>query len=224
MKKKDGSIRICINYHRLNDIIIKNNFPLPRIDNLHDRLGNTRYFTKLDLYSGYYQIPIHPGDEHKMAFTSRYSTYKFIVISSGLINAPATFQTTMTILFTEWLDNFVIIYFDDILIYSQSQSDHIQHVRQVMQKLLDHQWICKLKKCEFATKSIEYLGYIVSDRCIAIDPNKMKAVIDWPVPFKNLHKVQSFLSLVSYYRKFIPRFSHIARHLYDLIRKNVEFK
>ena len=130
----------------------------------------------------------------------------------------------MTTLFTEWLDDFVIMYFDDILIYSQSQSDHIQHVRQVMQKLLDHQWICKLKKCDFATKSVEYLGHIVSDGCIAIDPDKIKAVTDWPVPFKNLHEVQSFLGLVGYYRKFIPRFSHTARYLYDLTRKNVEFK
>ena len=224
VKKKDGSMRMCIDYHGLNDITIKNNFPLPRIDDLHDRLGNARYFTKLDLYSGYHQIPIRPGDEHKTAFMSRYGTYEFMVMPFGLTNAPATFQTAMTTLFTEWLDDFVIVYLDDILIYSQSQPDYIQHVRQVMQKLLDHQWICKLKKCDFATKSVEYLGHIVSDRRIAIDPDKMKAVTDWPVPFKNLHEVQSFLGLVGYYRKFIPHFSHTARHLYDLTRKNVEFK
>ena len=224
VKKKDSSMRMCIDYRRLNDITIKNNFPLPRIDDLHDRLGNARFFTKLDLHSGYHQIPIRPGDEHKTAFTSRYGTYEFMVMPFGLTNAPATFQTAMTILFTEWLDDFVIVYLDDILIYSQSQSDHIQHARQVMQKLLDHQWVCKLKKCDFATKSVEYLGHIVSDGRIAIDPDKMKAVTDWPVPFKNLHEVQSFLGLVGYYRKFIPRFSHTARHLYDLTRKNVEFK
>ena len=111
---------MCIDYRGLNDIIIKNNFLLPHIDDLHDRLGNARYFTKLDLYSGYYQIPIRPGDEHKTAFTSRYGTYEFIVMLFGLTNAPATFQTAMTILFTEWLDDFVIVYLDDILIYSQS--------------------------------------------------------------------------------------------------------
>ena len=116
------------------------------------------------------------------------------------------------------------MYLDDILIYSQSQSDHIQYVRQVMQKLLDHQWICKLKKRDFATKSVEYLSHIVSDRRIAIDPDKMKVVTDWPVPFKNLHEVQRFLGLVGYYRKFIPRFSHTARYLYDLTHKNIEFK
>ena len=224
VKKKDGSMRMCIDYRGLNDITIKNNFRLPRIDDLHDRLGNARFFTKLDLYSGYHQIPIRPGDEHKTAFTSRYGTYEFIVMPFGLTNVPATFQTAMTTLFTEWLDDFVIVYLDDILIYSRSQSDHIQHVRQVMQKLLDHQWICKLKKCDFATKSVEYLGHIVSDGRIAIDPDKMKAVANWPIPFKNLHEVQSFLGLVGYYRKFIPRFSHTARYLYDLTRKNVEFK
>ena len=139
MKKKDGSMRMCIDYHRLNDITIKNNFPLLHIDDLLDRLSNARYFTKLYLYSGYHQIPIRPGDKHKTAFTSRYSTYEFMVMPFGLINALATFQTAMTTLFTEWLDDFVIVYLDDILIYSQSQSDYIQYVRQVIQKLLDHQ-------------------------------------------------------------------------------------
>ena len=119
MKKKDGFIRMCIDYYRLNDITIKNNFPLRRIDDLHDRLSNACYFTKLDLYSGYYQIPIHPGNEYKTAFTLHYSTYEFIVMPFGLTNMLATFQTAMTMLFTEWLEDFVIVYLDDILIYSQ---------------------------------------------------------------------------------------------------------
>ena len=118
MKKKDSTIRMYIDYRGLNEITIKNNFLLLYIDDLHDRLSNARYCTKLDLYSGYHQIPIQPGDEHKTAFTSRYGTYKFIVIPFGLTNVPATFQTAMTTLFTEWLDNFVIVYLDDILIYS----------------------------------------------------------------------------------------------------------
>ena len=135
VKKKDGSMRMCIDYRGLNDITIKNNFPLPRIDDLHDRLGKARYFTKLDLYSGYHQIPIRPGDEHKTAFTSRYGTYEFLVMPFGLTNAPATFQTAMNALFTSWLDVFVIVYLDDILIYSATQEEHLKHVHQVMERL-----------------------------------------------------------------------------------------
>ena len=109
----------------LNDITVKNNFPIPRIDDLHDRLGKAKYFTKLDLYSGYHQIAIRPGDEHKTAFTSRYGTYEFLVMPFGLTNAPATFQTAMTSLFAEWLDVFVIVYLDDILIYSPTKDEHV---------------------------------------------------------------------------------------------------
>ena len=163
VKKKDGSMRMCIDYRRLNDITVKNNFPIPCIDDLYDRLGKAKYFTKLDLYSGYHQIAIRPGDEHKTAFTSRYGTYEFLVMPFGLTNAPATFQTAMTSLFAEWLDVFVIVYLDDILIYSPTKDDHINHVTQVMHKLHQHQWYCKLKKCEFATTSVEYLSHIVSN-------------------------------------------------------------
>ena len=218
-------MRMCIDYRGLNDITIKEQLSIAAVSTIFMiDLATHASSPNLTFTQDITRIPIRPGDEHKTAFTSRYGIYEFMVMPFGLTNVPATFQTAMTTLFTEWLDDFVIVYLDDILIYSQSQSDHIQHVRQVMQKLLDHQWICKLKKCEFATKSVEYLGHIVSDGPIAIDPDKMKAVTDWPVPFKNLHEVQSFLGLVGYYRKFIPRFSHIARHLYDLTRKNVEFK
>ena len=224
VKKKDGSMRMCIDYRGLNDITVKNNFPIPRIDDLHDRLGKAKYFTKLDLYSGYHQIAIRPGDEHKTAFTSRYGTYEFLVMPFGLTNAPATFQTAMTSMFSKWLDEFVIVYLDDILIYSPTQETHLTHVRQVMETLLQQQWYCKLKKCEFASTSIEYLGHIVSNGKIAIDPEKMKAVTDWKTPFKNVTEVQSFLGLIGYYRKFIPHFSHVARHLHELTRKNIEFK
>ena len=185
-------MRMCIDYRGLNDITVKNNFPLPRIDDLHDRLGKARYFTKLDLYSGYHQIPIRPGDEHKTAFTSRYGTYEFLVMPFGLTNAPATFQTAMNALFTSWLDVFVIVYLDDILIYSATQEEHLKHVHQVMERLTNYKWYCKMKKCEFATTSVEYLGHIVSNGQIAIDPDKMKAVTDWKIPFKNVTEVQSF--------------------------------
>ena len=142
----------------------------------------------------------------------------------GLTNAPSTFQTAMNILFRHWLDDFVTVYLDDILIYSPDETQHLEHVRLVLDRLQSHKWYCKLKKCGFAATSVEYLGHIVSNGQIAIDPDKMKAVTEWPVPFRNVTEVQSFLGLIGYYRKFIPRFSHIARHLHELTRKDVEFK
>ena len=224
VRKKDGSMRMCIDYRGLNDITVKNTFPLPRIDDLHDRLGKARIFTKLDLYSGYHQIPIRDGDEHKTAFTSRYGTYEFTVMPFGLTNAPATFQTAMNTLFRDWLDDFVIVYLDDILIYSEDETQHRRHLQLVLDRLMEYKWYCKLKKCDFATTRVEYLGHIISDGQIAIDPDKMKAVKEWPTPFKNVTEVQSFLGLVGYYRKFIPHFSHMARHLHELTRKDITFK
>ena len=210
VKKKDGSMRMCIDYHALNDITLKNTFPLPRIDDLHDRLGKAHYFTKLDLYSGYHQIPIRPGDEYKTAFTSRYSTFEFLVMPFGLTNAPSTFQTAMNTLFYDWLDDFVIVYLDDILIYSPDLETHKKHLHLVLKRLHKHKWYCKLKKCSFAQTSVEYLGHIISHGTITIDPTKMQAVTDWQTPFKNLTEVQSFLGLIRYYRKFIPHFSYYA--------------
>ena len=223
VKKKDGTMRMCIDYRGLNDITVKNTFPIPRIDDLHDQLGKAHYFTKLDLYSGYHQIQITTGDEHKTAFTSRYGTYEFTVMPFGLTNAPSTFQTAMHALFHDWLDEFVIVYLDDILVYSPTQEEHTRHVLRVLQRLSDNQWYCKLKKCEFAQTSIEYLGHIISKGTIAIDPEKMKAVQEWPIPFKNLTEVQSFLGLVGYYRKFIPHFSHIAKPLHEFSHKDKAF-
>ena len=139
VRKKDGSMQMCIDYRVLNNITIKNCFLLPRIDDLHDRLGKARYFTKLDLYSGYHQIPIRHGDEHKTAFTSRYGTYEFLVMPFGLTNAPSTFQTAMNILFYDWLDDFVIVYLDDILVYLPTQETHKQHVSKVLTRLQQHQ-------------------------------------------------------------------------------------
>ena len=223
VRKKDGTMRMCVDYRALNDITCKNTFPIPRIDDLHDQLARAKFFTKLDLYSGYHQIPIRQGDEYKTAFTSRYGTYEFLVMPFGLTNAPATFQTAMNTLFYEWLDKFVIVYLDDILIYSPDIKTHYHHVTSVIQRLHKHKWYCKLKKCDFATTQVEYLGHIVSNGTLAIDPSKMDAVLKWPTPMKNLKEVQSFLGLLGYYRKFIPHFSYIARPLHAFARKDVKF-
>ena len=224
VKKKDGSMRMCIDYRGLNKITEKNNFPLPRIDDLHDRLVHARWFTKLDLYSGYHQIPIRLGDEPKTAFTSRYGTYEFIVMPFGLTNAPATFQTAMNALFYDWLDDFVIVYLDDILIYSATIEDHYRHVYRVVTRLANNKWYCKLKKCDFATREVEYLGHIITNGIIQIDPSKMTAVLEWKLPMKSLREVQSYLGLTGYYRKFIPDYSHKARPLHALARKDTKFE
>ena len=224
VKKKDGSMRMCIDYRGLNKITEKNNFPLPRIDDLHDRLTHAKFFTKLDLFAGYHQIPIKIGDEYKTAFTSRYGTYEFIVMPFGLTNAPATFQTAMNALFYDWLDKFVIVYLDDILIYSQTLEQHIQHVHQVLGRLTNAKWYCKLKKCDFAAKSVEYLGHIISNGTISIDKTKLKAITDWKTPFKNLKETQSYLGFTGYFRKFVKHYSHIARPLHNLARKDAKFE
>ena len=162
VKKKDNTMRMCVDYHSLNDITVKNSFPLPRINDLHDQLAHAMYFTKLDLFTGYHQIPIKHSDQYKTAFISRYGTYEFKVMAFGLSNAPSTFQSAMHTLFHDILDDFVIVYLDDILIYSPSFESHQRHLDIVLSRLLYHQWYCKLKKCSFAQTSIEYLGHIIS--------------------------------------------------------------
>ena len=224
VKKKDGTMRMCIDYRGLNDITIKNTFPIPRVDDLHDQLAHAKYFTKLDLFTGYHQIPIKPVDQHKTAFISRYGTYEFKVMPFGLSNAPATFQSAMHSLFHDLLDKFVIVYLDDILIYSPTIQSHQRHLDIVLSRLTNHKWYCKLKKCDFAQTSVEYLGHIISNGTIAIDPNKMKTVTQWATPFKSVKEVQSFLGLIGYYRKFIKDFSAIAQPLHELTKKDIEFK
>ena len=223
VKKKDGSMRMCVDYRGLNAITEKNNFPLPRIDDLHDQLTHAKYFTKLDLYSGYHQIPIKPGDEYKTAFTSRYGTFEFLVMPFGLTNAPATFQTAMNALFYDWLDDFVIVYLDDILIYSPTLDQHYEHVSRVLQRLSEHKWYCKLFKCDFAATEIEYLGHIISNGTISIDHSKLKALTEWPLPMKTLRECQSYLGLTGYYRKFVPHYSELAKPLHRLAAKDTPF-
>ena len=223
VKKKDGTMRMCVDYRGLNDITIKNTFPIPRVDDLHDQLAHAKYFTKLDLFTGYHQIPIKSSDQYKTAFISRYGTYEFKVMPFGLSNAPATFQSAMHSLFHDLLDKFVIVYLDDILIYSSTIQQHQQHLDIVLNRLATHKWYCKLKKCDFAQTSVEYLGHIISNGTIQIDPSKMKTVTQWATPFKNVKEVQSFLGLIGYYRKFIKDFSAIAQPLHDLTKKDIQF-
>src|SRR5213078_3120564 len=214
VKKKDGTLRMCIDYRALNSQTIQNRYALPRIDELFDRLHGAKIYSKIDLTSGYYQIGIDPKNRYKTAFRTRYRHYEFNVMPFGLTNAPATFQTLMNDIFRDLLDICVILYLDDILIYSKNKEEHEQQLRQVLQRLKDHQLYAKLSKCTFFSSSIEYLGHIADGEGLRPNPRLVQALTDFPQP-KTLKELQSFLGLANYYRKFISNFSRIALPLTD---------
>jgi hypothetical protein len=163
VQKKDGSQRMCVDYRSLNDVIVKNKYPLPSIEDLFDRMRGARVFSKIDLRSGYHQMRIRPSDIPKTAFSTRYGLYEFTVMSFGLTNAPAYFMNLMNKVFMEYLDRFVVVFIDDILVYSKSDSDHEEHLRLVLQKLRDNQLYAKYSKCEFWIDEVSFLGYIMEE-------------------------------------------------------------
>ena len=224
VKKKDGSTRMCVDYRALNKITIKNKYPLPRVDELLDRLYGARYFTKIDLRSGYHQVRIAEGDIEKTAFRTRYGHYEFRVLPFGLTNAPATFMQLMQQVFRPFLDEFVVVFLDDILVYSKTEADHVKHLELVLTKLREHKLFAKMSKCDFARKSIKFLGYVVTEEGITMDPAKVKAIVEWPSPLRNQREVRSFLGLAGYYRRFVTGFSKIAASLTELLKKDIDFK
>jgi len=212
---------MCIDYRALNSQTIQNRYALPRIDELFDRLHGAKVFSKLDLTMGYYQIAIDPKDRHKTAFRTRYGHYEFNVMPFGLTNAPATFQTLMNDIFRDLLDVCVIVYLNDILVYSRNAEDHEQHLRQVLQRLKEHQLYARLSKCSFFASSTEYLGHIVDGDGLRPNSRLIQAITEFPRP-KPLKELQSFLGLANYYRKYISGFSNIALPLTDATRNNTQ--
>ena len=222
VKKKDGSMRLCTDYRALNKITIKNKYPLPRIDELLDQLNGAQFFSKIDLRSGYHQIRIHEVDVHKTAFRTRYGHFEFLVLPFGLTNAPATFMQLMQQIFHPYLDQFVVIYLDDILVYSKTKEDHKKHLKIVLQLLRENQLYAKLNKCEIFMKQVSFLGHLITQDGIYMEQEKIKSIIDWPIP-KSVTEVRSFLGLAGFYRKFIKNYSQMTSIINDLLQKNVPF-
>ncbi|KAA0040695.1 pol protein [Cucumis melo var. makuwa] len=222
VKKKDGSMRLCIDYRELNKVTVKNRYPLPRIDDLFDQLQGATVFSEIDLRSGYHQLRIKDEDVPKTAFRSRYGHYEFIVMSFGLTNAPAVFMDLMNRVFREFLDTFVIVFIDDILIYSKTEAEHEEHLRMVLQTLWDNKLYAKFSKCEFWLKQVSFLGHVVSKAGVSVDPAKIEAVTGWARP-STVSEVRSFLGLAGYYRQFVENFSRIATPLTQLTRKGAPF-
>eukprot|EP00253_Pinus_taeda_P012179 PITA_12179 len=223
VKKKDGTLQMCIDYRQLNKLTIKNKYPLPRIDELFDQVKGATVFSKIDLRSGYHQIRIKDEDIAKTAFRTRYGHYEFVVLPFGLTNAPATFMCLMNSIFHPYLDRFVLIFIDDILIYSRTIEEHHEHLRMVLQTLREHQLYEKFSKCDFFKEEIQYLGHVITKDGIAVDPEKIKAIMDWPVP-KDVADVRSFMGLAEYYRRFVEGFSKVAFPITSLQKKGRAFQ
>jgi hypothetical protein len=222
VKKKDNSLRLCIDYHPLNAVTIKNKYPLPLIDILFDQLAGTKVFSKIDLRSGYHQIKIWPSDIPKMVFSTRYGLYEYLVMSFGLTNAPAYFMYLMNSVFMQELDKFVVVFIDDIMIYSKTPEDHAKYLHVILQRLRDHHLYAKFSKCKFWLDTVKFLGHTISGDGISVDPSKVQEVMDWKPPTL-VHQIHSFLGLAGYYRRFIPDFSRIAKPMTELLKKGVKF-
>lgn len=221
--KKDGTWRMCSDCRALNNITIKYRHPIPRLDDLLDELHGACYFSKIDLKSGYNQIRIREGDEWKTAFKTKYGLYEWLVMPFGLTNAPSTFMRLMNHILREFIGKFVVVYFDDILIYSTSLDLHIDHLKSVLTVLRKEQLYANLEKCIFCTNHVVFLGFVVSSKGVQVDEEKVRAIQEWPTP-KSVTEVRSFHGLASFYRRFVKDFSTLAAPLNEVLKKNVGFK
>ena len=222
VRKNDGTWRLCVDYRHLNLLTLKSKYPMPVIDELLDELSGASWFTKLDLRAGYHQIRLAPGDEYKTVFHTHNGHFEFSVLAFGLTYGPYTFQSVMNIDLSPVLCHCSVVFFDDILIFSKTYDEHIKHLRQVLQILEEKHWKVKGSKCTFAQRSVQYLGYVVSEEGVATDPQKVTDVQKWPVP-TSVKELRGFLDLSGYYRKFVRQYGVISQPLTHLLRKNVPF-
>ena len=218
VKKKNGTLRMCIDYQKINKVTVKSRYPLPRIENLFDHLKRAGVFSKIDLRLRYYQLRVKDFNVPKTAFRTRFGHYEFLVMPFGLTNAPAAFMDLMNRVFRPYVDQFVVVFMDDILVYSKDAQEHEQHLRIVMETLREKKLYAKLSKCDFWLKEVSFLGHIVSVEGIRVDPIKIEAVVNWKPP-RNVTDVRSFLGLARYYRRFVKGFSVVASPLTKLLKK-----
>ena len=221
-KKKDKTLRLCIDYRQLNRVTIKNRYPLPRIDDLFDQLRGARVYSKIDLRTGYHRLRVRETDIPKTLFRMRCEHFEFTMISFGLTNAPTAFMDLMHRVFQPYLNQFVVVFVDDILIYSQSEWEHEYHLRIVLQLLRGHQRYAKFSKFEFWLTEVRFLGHVVSASGVSVDLEKVEAVMSWERP-KSVFEICSFLGLAGYYRRFIKDFPRLATPMMRLTRKEVKF-
>ncbi|GKB55373.1 putative reverse transcriptase domain-containing protein, partial [Tanacetum coccineum] len=207
VKKKDGSFRMCIDYRELNKLTVKNRYPLPRIDDLFDQLQGSSVYSKIDLRSGYHQLRVREEDIPKTAFRTRYGHYEFQVMPFGLTNAPAVFMDLMNRVCKPYLDKFVIVFIDDILIYSKNKQEHEEHLKLILELLKKEELYAKFSKCEFWIPKVQFLGHVIDSQGIHVDPAKIESIKDWASP-KSPTEIRQFLGLAGYYRRFIEGFSN----------------
>ena len=213
---------MCVDFRTLNKIVRPVSFPLPLIDDILSLLGDAKYFTALDLKSGYWQVQLEEGSKEKTAFACHRGLFQFNVMPFGLSNAPAVFQELMNIVL-QGCEEFAMAYLDDVLIFSKNPEEHLRHIETIFERIRQHGLKLKLKKCAFVKEETEYLGFVISKDGVKPDPKKVEAIRDLPEP-KNLREIRGFIGMCSYYRRFVPNFSKIAERLIDLTKKYARFK
>ncbi|GKA13629.1 putative reverse transcriptase domain-containing protein, partial [Tanacetum coccineum] len=222
VKKKDGSFRMCIDYRELNKLTVKNRYPLPRIDDLFDQLQGSSVYSKIDLRSGYHQLRVRDEDILKTAFRTRYGHYEFQVMPFGLTNAPTVFMDLMNRVCRPYLDKFLIVFIDDILIYSKTKEEHDVHLKLILELLKKEELYAKFSKCDFWLSKVQFLGHVIDSEGIHVDPAKIESIKDWESP-KTPTEIRQFLGLAGYYQRFIEGFSKIAKPMTKLTQKSVKF-
>ena len=223
LKKKDKTLGLCIDYRQFNRVTIKNRYPLPRIDDLFDQLRGARVYSKIDLHIGYHQLRVREIDILKITFRTQYGHFEFTVLPFGSMKAPTAFMDLMHRVFQPYLDQFVVVFVDDILIYSQSGEEHEDYLRIVLQALRDHQLYAKFSKCKFWLTEVKFLGQVMSTSGVSVDPKKVEVVMSWERP-KSVLEIHSFLGLSGYYKRFIKDFFWLAAFMTRLTRKGVKFE
>ena len=221
--KKDGSWRMCVDCRAINNITIRYHHPIPRLDDMLDELSGSKIFSKVDLRSRYHQIRMKLGDEWKTAFKTKFGLYEWLVMPFGLTNAPSTFMRLMNQVLRPFIGKFVVVYFDDILIYSTCLSEHLDHLRAVFDALRAARLFGNLEKCTFCTEQVLFLGYVLTPQGIEVDEGKVHANQSWPTP-STVTQVQNFLGLAGFYFHFVKDFSTIATPLHELTKKGVSFQ